>query len=73
VARVVRAAAGDDRGLAAELGDGDRDQAPVLVVGERRRLAGRAADDDAVRAVRDEVPEERGERLLVDAAAASNG
>src|SRR6476620_2817513 len=39
----------------------------MLVVGERRRLARRAADDDAVGAVRTEVAQQLDERVLVDA------
>jgi hypothetical protein len=41
---------------------GELDQPQVLVVGQRRRLAGRPADDDAVGAVRAEVAHELDER-----------
>ena len=54
--------------------DGELDQAQVLLVVERRRLAGGAADDEAVRAVRRQMVHQADERLLVDAQpSASNG
>ena len=50
--------------------DGELDEPELLVVGQRRGLAGRAADDEAVRAVRGEMVHQRDERVLVDAPAA---
>ena len=64
----VRAGAGDDRRLVADRLERGADQVEPLVVGERRALAGRAGDDDAVRAVLDEMARERLERVEVDAA-----
>ena len=54
VGRRVRAGAGDDGGAVADGAEGDPDQLDALVVGERRRLAGRACDDDPVGAVIDQ-------------------
>ena len=68
VARVVRARAGDDRGAAADLVHGRSYRGEALVVGERRRLAGRAGDDEPVGAVLDEVAGERAEGVEVDGA-----
>ena len=55
VARVVGAGAGDDRRALGALAGGELDEPQVLLVGERRRLAGRPADDEAVGAVAREV------------------
>ena len=44
------------------------EQVEPLAVRQRRALAGRPGDDDAVRAVLDEVARERLERVEVDAA-----
>ena len=66
VARVVGADARDDRRAVGLLGDGELDDAQVLGVVERGGLPGRAADDEAVRALADEVVHEVDERLLVD-------
>ena len=52
---VVGAGAGDDGGLAADLVDDGRAQRELLVVAQRRRLAGRAGEDEPVGAVLDEV------------------
>src|SRR6476646_4243692 len=67
VVRVVRSRAGDHRRPVRLLLDRELDQPQVLVVGEGRRLARRAADDDAVGAVRTEVAQQLDERVLVDA------
>ncbi len=66
VARVVGARAGDDRLARRALGDRQLDQRELLLVGERRGLAGGGGDHEAVRAVRSEVVHQRHERLLVD-------
>ena len=67
MARVVRAGARDDgRPVADSLERGGTEREP-LVVGERRRLAGRAGDDEAVGAVVDEVARERAKAVQVDA------
>ena len=47
--------------------DRDLEELELLVVGERRRLAGRAADDDPVGAVLDEELRELEEAVEVDA------
>jgi hypothetical protein len=65
-ARVVRARAGDDGRLARALGDGELDEPQVLLIGQRRRLARRRGDDDAVGAVRADVVQEVDERGLVE-------
>ena len=39
----------------------------ALVVGQQRRLAGRRADDEAGDAVGGQAPDQRGERVVVDA------
>ena len=46
--------------------DRQLDDAQVLLVGQRRGLAGRAADDEAVGAVVGQVVQQVDERLLVD-------
>ena len=66
----VGAGAGDDRGAVADLVERGGVELEALVVGERRRLAGRARDDEPVRAVVDEVARERPEALQVDRAVA---
>ena len=66
VAGVVRSDAGDDRALAPHLLDGEADHPEVLFVVERRRLAGRAADHQPVRAVLDQVVHQRDGGILVD-------
>ena len=68
VARVVRPGAGEDRRAAAELVDRGLVEVEALPVGERRRLARRAGDDETVRAVLDEVARERAEGIEVDRA-----
>ena len=61
--RRVAAGAGDDRDAPARVLHGDADQLLVLVEVDGRRFAGRADDDDAVRALGgvpvDEIPEAR--------------
>ena len=59
--------AGHDRRAVGLLRDRELDQTQVLVVAQRRRLAGRAAHDHAVGAVRAEVAQQVDERVLVDA------
>src|SRR4051795_9479027 len=63
---VVGAGAGHDRRAVGPLLNGELDQPQVLVVAQGRRLAGRAAHDDAVGAVRAEVAQEVDKGLLVD-------
>ena len=63
----VRARAGDHRRLPAHRVDCGREELDPLCVGERRRLAGRPGDDNAVGAVLDEVRAEPPEGLEVDA------
>ena len=46
--------------------DGGAEEIEPLVVGERRALAGRAGDDEPVRAVLDEMTREALERVEVD-------
>ena len=68
MARVVGAGAGRRSSCPpAVLGDRQLDDAQVLLVGQRRRLAGVPHDDEAVRAVGAQVVHEVDERLLVDA------
>ncbi len=62
----VCARAGDDGSAIAHLVHGDLVQLEPLVVGERRRLAGRPGNDEAVRPVLDQVARERAESLEVD-------
>ena len=64
----VRAGAGDDRRVVADRLERGAEEVEPLVVGERRALAGRAGDDDAVGAVLDEVPRQPLERVEVDRA-----
>src|SRR6476620_230102 len=66
VARVVGAGPGHDRRARRALARRQADQAELLLVGERRGLAGRPGDDEAVRPVRGEVAHEPDEGLLVD-------
>src|SRR3954451_1003401 len=66
VPRVVGADARGDADAGGPLLDGQLDDAQVLLVAQRRRLAGGAADDEAVRPVGGEVLQEVDERLLVD-------
>ena len=73
VAGVVGAGAADHRRLVADLVDYRRQQRDVLLVVEGRRLAGRAGDDDAVRAVLDQVGGELPRRRLVDRPARLEG
>jgi hypothetical protein len=68
VVRRVGAGAGDDGGGVADRLDRGADQVEPLLVGERRALARRAGDDQAVGAVRDEVARERLQRVEVDRA-----
>ena len=63
----VRARAGDDGGVVADRLERRAEQVEPLAVGQRRALAGRPGDDDAVGAVLDEVARERLERVEVDA------
>ena len=62
----VRAGAGDDRRRVADRLERGAEQVEALRVGQRRALAGRAGDDDAVGAVLDEVARESLERVEVD-------
>ena len=66
VRRRVGAGARDDRGRVADRLDRRADELEPLLVGQRRALAGRAGDDDSVRAVLDEVAREFLERVEVD-------
>ena len=59
---------GDDGRAVADLVERRRVELEALVVGERRALARRAGDDEAVRAVVDEVARERAEAVEVDRA-----
>ena len=59
---------GDHRRAVADLVDRCVVQGEALVVGERRRLARRPGDDEAVRAVLHEVRGQRAERLEIDRA-----
>jgi hypothetical protein len=68
VRRRVRPRAREHRAAVAHGVDGRLDELQALVVRERRRLAGRARDDDAVRAVVEQVAREGAERLDVDGA-----
>ena len=68
VARVVRAGAGDDGRAVADLLQRGGVELEALVVGERRALAGRAGDDEPVRAVVDEVARERAEAVQIERA-----
>ena len=54
VGRVIGADAGGDPGPVPDRADDRLDEGDLLLVGRRRRLAGRPADDDAVVAVVDE-------------------
>ena len=62
----VRAGAGHHGGAVADRVDRGRDELEPLVVGERRRLPGRARHDDAVGAVLDEVDAELAVTIEVD-------
>ena len=64
--RVVRAGAGDHRHAAARLVDADVDGAAVLLVAQRRALAGGADRHQPVRAGRDLPVDQSAERRLVD-------
>ena len=68
VARVVRARAGDDRALSPGLARDQLDEPGLLVVGQRRGLAGGAGDDQAVGPVGEQVLRHRHGRVVVDAA-----
>ena len=68
VARVVGAGAGDDGRAVADLLQRGGEELEALVVRERRRLPGRAGDDEAVGAVVDEMARQRPEALQVDGA-----
>jgi hypothetical protein len=63
---VVGAGAGDHRRAVADRLDGRPEEIELLVVGQRRRLAGRAADDETVGAVVDEERRQLAEPLDVD-------
>ena len=67
MAGVVGARSGDDRDAVGALRDRELDEPELLLVGERRGLARRPADDEAVGAVGGEVVHQRDERVLVDA------
>ena len=64
----VRARAGDDRRPVADLVERRLVEREALVVGERRRLTRRPRDDEAVRAVVDQVRGQRAERVEIDRA-----
>ena len=66
--RVVRAGTGDDREIVGALAHGKFDHREVLLVGERRSLAGRAGDDHAIAAGGGQVFEDANERSLVHGA-----
>ena len=66
--RVVGARSGDDRRAAADRVHGRAEEVELLAVAERRRLAGRPADDDPVGAVLDEEGRKLAESLEVDCA-----
>ena len=68
MARVVGAGAGDDGRAVADLVERGGVELEPLVVGERRALARRAGDDEAVGAVVDEVARERAEAVEIDRA-----
>jgi hypothetical protein len=68
VARVVRARARDHRAAGGLVLHRQLDDPQVLLVAQRRRLAGRPGDDDPVRARRADVLLDGHERVLVDAA-----
>jgi hypothetical protein len=68
VAGVVGASARDDRAVGADLLHDQLDEADLLVVGQRRRLTGRARHDEAVGAVRQQMAGNRHGRVVVDAA-----
>ena len=67
VARVVGAGAGHDRLAGGALGERQLDQGKLLLVGERRGLAGGRRHHEAIRAVRGEVGHQRDEGILIDA------
>ena len=62
---VVRARARDDRDASGDPLDTVADALAVLLVGERRRLAGRSADDDGVGRIRDLALDHLAELLIV--------
>ena len=68
VGRRVRARAGDHGRPLPHLVDGRGPELELLVVGQRRRLAGRRGDDEPVRAAVDHVARERAEPVVVDGA-----
>jgi hypothetical protein len=68
VPRVVRAGTGDHLGATADLVHGYPEEIELLGVAQRRRLAGRPANDEPVRAVLDEERRELAEPVEVDCA-----
>ena len=62
----VRPRAGDDRRPVADRRDRRPQELEPLLVGERRRLTGRAGDDDPVGSVLDEEPAELLVAVVVD-------
>ncbi len=68
VARVVRARAADDGCVRADLVEDGLEELDRLVIGERGPLAGRSRDDDAVRAVLDQVRGELARALDIERA-----
>ena len=64
----IRTRAGDHGGAVADGAERNADELEPLVVGERRRLAGRAGDDETVRAVLDEMVRQSCETVEVDRA-----
>ncbi len=66
VAGVVGPDPRGDRRALGPVGDRQLNDAQMLLVGQRGGLAGRAADDEAVRAVLSKVVQKIDERLLVD-------
>ena len=66
--RRVRAGSGDHSRPVADCADGHAEELEPLVLGQRRRLARGAGDDDAVRPVLDQVVSELGKAVEVDRA-----
>ena len=69
----IRARTGDHGRAVSHRLDRRREEGQPLVVAERRRLAGRAGDDDAVRARLDEMAAEARKRVQVDGSVPAEG